>query len=891
MVGKRSPSLGAVFVGRDELLSTLRRLLADALGHRGHLVLLAGEPGIGKTTLAQRFIDQAAPGEVTVLRATCWDGTGAPALWPWIQVLRELTVHRDVKALAARLGPVASELHRLIPEVVARREGAESGGGDPEQARFRLFDAVASLLRAAAADRAVLVLLDDLHWADSASLLLLEFLLADLGTTRIMVLGCYRDAALATGHGLHRLIGERTGAQHVLRLRGLTRDEVAALLALVGGADVAAAVVDRVHRATGGNPFFVREMVRLAAAPGAPEEVRVTLAAEIPGGVRETVRRRLARLSAPCREVLAAASVIGADFPLEVIPDMTGMPGADAVAVLEEAVAVRLIDELPGSSDRFGFTHALVREVVYDALPRRRRVDLHRKAAESIERRSADDLEPRLAELAHHFAHAAVGGDAGRAVEYAGRAGHHALAVLAYEDAVAHFERALGLLRWELPDTAVRRGELLLALGRAQMAAGQIAAARSAYEEAARLAVTAEILARAALGLGQEFTAGVVDEVEVRLLEQALDALPDTPSALRARVQGRLAKALLFTPLVQRREALSAGAVAMAKRVGEPAALAAVLYERHIAIWAEARAAERLAITDEVVSLAERCGDRDLTLQGRALRIGNLLELGDMSAYDREVDAYAAMTERMRQNVWHVPFLRATQAFLSCRFEDAERLAAGGRALGQRAPHQGISVFFPVLLFAIRMLQGRLSEMEPALREAIVMYPGLPAWRAALTVALLESQRDEEARMEFERLTVDDLAGVPRDFTWVVSLALLAQTCAQLDDGRRAAALHELLAPHARYCVRVTRVGVLTLGSVSHYLGLLAATMARWDAAVGHFEAAIDMNARIGAPGCAANSRYQLGRVLRQRGGAGDEERAREQLHRATAAARALGVA
>jgi DNA-binding CsgD family transcriptional regulator len=467
------------------------------------------------------------------------------------------------------------------------------------------------------------------------------------------------------------------------------------------------------------------------------------------------------------------------------------------------------------------------------------------------------------------------------------------MALLAYEEAAEHFERALQALDVVAPDAAARRGELLLALGQARMAASEIPAARAAYEQVASLARGSgapELLARAALGLGLEFTAGIVDELEVRLLEEARRGLPATDEPLRARVLARLAKALLFTPDHDRRLALSEEAVAIARRVGDPATLAAVLYDRHVAIWGFANAGERLAIATEVIELAERHGDRSLALQGRALRMGNLLELGEVAALRGEIDRYDRTTRELHQlqYLWHVPLLRATLAALVGRFDEAERLAVEGRALGERAQHQGIAVFFPTVMLMIRYLQGRFAELADA-PAFVERFPSIPAFRSAYAHALWETGRADEARREFEQLALDDFAGLPRDFTRATTLSSLAFTCAALGDAPRAAVLYALLLPFAPYNVRTTRIGIVCFGSAAHYLGLLAATRQCLDDAARQFEAALAMNARLGSPPFLAISQYELARVLVERGGPGDRDRARALLDQALATAGSLG--
>src|SRR5262245_5664324 len=305
-----APLAAPGFVGRDRHLAELRAALAAATSGRGRLVLLAGEPGIGKTRLADELVAHARTLETGVLWASCWDGDGAPAFWPWIQVVRAYARECDAAALPSELGSGAADLVRLVPELrercpglpapprADRSAGHAAVGWSSESDRFRLFDAVATLLKNAAARRPLLLVLDDLHWSDRPSLLLLRFLARELRSSRLLVLGTYRDVEVGPEHPLVQLLGEPTSESQRLALGGLSPSEVHALVAGLVETVPDEGTVAALHRQTGGNPFFVKELVRLLAAPSAtapPEQLGPgeLLSAQ---GVREVVEHRLARL-------------------------------------------------------------------------------------------------------------------------------------------------------------------------------------------------------------------------------------------------------------------------------------------------------------------------------------------------------------------------------------------------------------------------------------------------------------------------------------------------------------------------------------------------------------------------------------------------------------------
>jgi class 3 adenylate cyclase/tetratricopeptide (TPR) repeat protein len=859
----------SVFVGREAELGRLDAGLEDALAGRGRLVLVAGEAGIGKTRIAEQLAARARARGARAVWGRCFEGEAAPAYWPWIQLLRAHAATRPAAALRAELGPGAGEVAQLLPEVAEVVPDLEPPPSlDPETARFRLFDAVASFLRRAARDTGLVVVLDDLHWADRSSLLLLEFVARVLAGSRLLLVGTYRDVEVSRRHPLNDTLAElvRQPVTSRLALRGLSEAEVARCIAVVTGTEPAPTVVAAVHGQSEGNPFFVSEIARLLISEGRLDPGG-QLDLIIPEGVREVIDRRRNRLTERCNGVLAVAAVEGRDFDLNVVCQAAGLAAAEVLETLDEAVDAHLVTEAGPGPGRYRFAHALVREVVHAGLRATERARLHHRVGEAIERHAQADLDARLAELAYHFLQSATIGDADKAVEYASRAGKLALDLRAYEEAAGHLEGALQALELIPAGDQHRRGELLLVLGKAQRAAGDLVAARASYERAAAVAErigAAELLARAALGLGVEFTVGVVDDVEIRLLEEALTALGDADSPLRARVLARLAKALLWTREEDRRAALSEQAVQVARRVGEPGTLAAVLHDRHMAIWGFANAEERLDITGEAIQLAERCGDRDLAVRARASRIANLLELGDMPALEAEIDRHDQETAKLRQLQyrWHIPLLRASQAAIAGRFAEAEQLAEEGLAVGRRAQHQGGALFHLGMVIAIHFGQGRFPEVVDVLRETDRRYPSLAVWRCGVAYALVEAGRDDEALVEYERQVKNEFALVPRDHLWTTCMAFLALTCAALQDARRAGRLYELLLPYARYNNRMTRIGIGSLGPMAHYLGLLAATRGRWDAAAGHLQAAMEMSARMSAPVFLANSRYHHARAL-----------------------------
>jgi DNA-binding CsgD family transcriptional regulator len=889
-------------------LAALTADLDAAVGGHGGVVLVVGEPGIGKTRLAEELAARAIGRGAVVLWGRCWEGAGAPSFWPWVQVVRGYVQVQagDPASLRHDLGAGAADIAQLVPAVHDCIPGLPTPPPlDPEAARFRLFDSLAGFLRAAAARRPLLLVLDDLHWADVPSLALLRFMSRELEGAGPLVVGSYRHTEVDQGHPLLAAVADLTRGQHRwLLLGGLGQRDVAGFVALVAGTEPSAELVAEVYQQTDGNPFFVTEVVRLLASQGRLDPAArgaAVLEGGLPEGVRAVVAERLSRLSGDCRRILEIAAVVGRDFELRVLQPASGLDAEQLLMLLEEAEAARLVGAVPGELSRWRFAHALVREVLYEGLLAARRVRLHGLIGEALEAIYAADPVPHLAELAHHLAEAAPGSEkmAARAVQLATLAGLRSLELLAWEDAAELFERALAALELaERPGSQQQRCELLLAVGEARMAASDVPAARTAYRQAGELARrigSPEALARAGLGLGLEFTSGIVDPVQVGLLEEALAALGEADSPLRARVLAGLARALVSTPQVRRRLALSEDAVQMARRLGDPATLAAVLFGRHLAIWGSERAevaGERLAIATEAVGLAEQIGDHAMALRGRGLRRIDLLELGDVAGYDADLAAAERSAEELRQlrYRWQLPLAHATRALLAGRFAQAEGLMEQGLAVGRRAGDQAVGNYYTGVLATLRLMQGRFGELLELTRDVATRFPAMVVFQAAQATALAEAGHADQARAEVERLAAGDLAAVPRDPAWSFSLACLALACYHLGETEIAVKLRGRLEPYADRNIVTGRVGAICLGPAAYFLGLLDLTLSLPEQALRRFQHAAALADRMQARPMVAMSREGQARALLALDRPGDRQQAAILLDEVATTAQALGI-
>jgi class 3 adenylate cyclase len=879
---------GGVFVGRERELAQIRETVDAALEGAGGLLLVVGEPGIGKTRTSEELATYAQVSGARVYWGRCREDEGAPAYWPWVQAIRGYVRDADPVAMAWQMGAGAAEVAQIVPEVSERLDVAPAGPSESEEARFRLFDSVTSFLLAAARDRPMVVVLDDLHWADETSLLLLKHLASEIGSSGLLVVGTYRDIELGRHHPLARVLGELGGTR--IALDGFSVPAIARYVEMTSGAAPPPGLAEAVHAQTDGNPFFVGEVVRLLASEGRLSDPS-SWRGQIPQGVREVVGRRLDRLSKQANEGLKVAAVIGREFDGEVLAKVKDVPAEKMMPGARQAIAERLVTDRGGG--RFSFAHALVRDTLYDEISPAQRAQLHERTALVLEELHGEDPS-RLGELAHHFLSAAPRGDPDKAIGYAERAAEQAMEQLAYEEASEFYERALEVLELSDEPDERRRLALALAMGGAEACASQVSDARAAFgraAESARALGDAGGLVGAAIGIAMLSEAGTCDERLVKLIDEALEAIGPEPSAARASLLSAKSQELYWVDAQGQSKPLVDEAIAIARQVDAPLTLAAALHRQMFLPIGPDAARERLAIADEMLELGESCDDGQAVVRAHAYRVQNLLELGDIAGVDRELAAYAQLADELRMpaHIWHTRAMRGMRAALDGDIAAAERLAEDSRREGERAEQPLAEQYYGIQLVQIRSLQGRAGELVPAVRALAERFPGIPAWRSALISLAARAGDVELGRVELERFAGDDFSVVPRDANWLPAMGLLAEAAAMLGDVERSAMLYDELLPYEGLVIVVARAAG-TNGPVDRILGLLAQTCGRLDQAVGHLANSVEICTRIGDRPGMAISRVDLAEVLLARDGRGDRERALELLSEAIPSAREMGA-
>ena len=902
MTSSRPSQVGDVFTGRRSEISDLRAALEEARQGRGRLIMLVGEPGIGKTRTAQELARYADEQRVEVLWGRCHEGQGSPPYWPWVQAVRSHARDHTVEELRAVLGDEGPAIAEIMPWLRARLPDLPDPPnlGDPEQARFRLFDSMTTFLVRLAEARPLLVVLDNLHWADASSLLLLEFLAHEVGHSNILLVGTYRDMELSRQHPLSDTLGELTRENLLQRvqLKGLTEGEVDEFLEAASHGRTLPGLASAVHRQTEGNPLFLTEIARFLVQEGwlgIDGPFPVGSAIPIPEGIREVLGKRLNRLSPAGNRVLGVASAIGREFGAAELTALLEDMTADAVAeALEEAAHAWIVEEAPANPGRFQFTHALVHETLYDELSTAERFLLHRRTAETLESLYAANIGPHLERIAYHYLEAVPAGVAGKAVEYAERAAVQANGMLAYEGAARYFSSAIQALDLVEPQPGRRRCELLLALGDSHARRGDYDHAMQAFGRAAGAARGlgwAEGFAEAAVRFEDaSWRPGLPGHFAVGLLEEALGLLGQADSAMRARCMVSLARALHFSGSFQRTRTLGQEAVAMARRLSDPATLSWVLrVNMRDQFRPEVETIEeRLAWEREIIQLAGKFSDT--RMEAYSWSILDHLASGDLATMLRMLDEYERTAAELRQPFFSfvAASCRAMLAVGEGRFDDAERSIDQAHRIGRMRGQDFMGVL-GMQMFTLRREQGRLQELEPAVRMFLAQNENESIWRPGLAVLYLELGMIDQAREEYERLAVRDFTDLPRDGVWLACMTYFAEMSAAFGDRKRSEVLYEELLPYAPFTLAMGGC-VANYGAASRYLGILATTMERWDAAERNLEHALELNRKIKAWAWVAHTEFRFGEMLLARRRNEDQRRAEGLLRSALRTAQAFGM-
>jgi len=880
------------------------RVMADAatrtaVGEGRELIIVSGEAGLGKTTLVAEAARIAFHNGACVLFGHCEEDLATPYQL-FAEALGHYITHAPEDQLLAHVSAHGSELSRLVPMLASRiPDLPPTRATDPDSERFLLFAATVGLIADASAGQPIVLVFEDLQWADKGSLLLFQHLSAALEPMRVLVLGTYRDGDLAPSQAFLDTFAALSREQRVSRIEmtGMDQTEVVAFMSAAGYAldDPMMDLAHVVHRETDGNPFFVTEVLRHLAETGAVrQDERGTQVAEgsfgrmvLPDTIRKVIRARIGRLGSLAGRVLAIAAVIGRDFDLDLLATAAETPEDELLEVLDAATAASLVRELSDSPGHFLFAHALIQYAVYEDLGPTRQAKTHRLLAEALEELCGDRPGSRVSQLARHWGNTPRAIDAGKAIKYTQQAGDAALGALAPADALRYYAKAIELtVQFEVSNPTLEI-DLAIGLGTAQRQTGDPAFRETLLDAARRAATLGDterlVVASLANDRGWYTASGVVDSDKVELLELALERLP-AGHPDRALILGTLCAELAFGGTLEHRQALADEALDIVESSGDDAAVVRTLNHLVFPLLVPSLLEQSLAWSADALARAERVRDPVLLYFAAMYRATVATRAGDVEEVDRCYAIAGPLVRQLNQPSlnWEYTFHRAKRAQIAGRTDEAEQLATEALRIGTESGQPDAATFYGVQLAVVNWQRGTLGELAPLIEQMIAETPGLPTLKASLAVAYAEDDRADEAHRLLEEFAATGFH-LPPDAAWLNGMTEYAEAAIACGDPAHAEPLLEHLAP---WTTQFSSAGGVTAeGPVSLVLGGLASVLGRYDDAERDFTYASAFNNRVGARFFAARTALLWGQMLASRGRPTDFERARELVERARSSA------
>ena len=871
------------FVGRSLELDTLEAAFKAAVAGDGRQVLLiAGEPGVGKTALIGQAVRSWHEQGASVGVGCCDEDLTMP-YQPISDALTHLVRHAPLHVLTSHVGRHGGAARHVVPAVTERLVAPPApAGADPEAERYLTFAAVVDLLRALGEDSPVVLVLEDLHWADGGTLALARHLAVSAPGARLLLIGTFRDSELTRSHPLSDVLATLRRQEGVVRLglEGLDDSEVAALLAARAGhvlGEPGEALARQLTRETDGNPFYVSELLRHLVETG---QIRrndagrwdaspTTPDMALPESIREVVGARVARLGLDAVDVLTTAAVIGNEFDVTLLCAATEATQEDVLAILDAARSAALVKER--SEGRFAFSHALVHHALLQEAGATRGTLLHRRVAVALERLVGPGAATRQAELAHHWSEASRTTDAARARDYAKGAAEHAVNALAPGEASRWYERALELHSQTPGDDPATRADLLTALGVAQQQAGD-AAHRTTLLEAARTAfrlgdparLTAAVLAS---NRGTFSAYGEVDDEKVAMLEAALASIGPGDKRRRCQLLATLASELTYSGDYRRRRALADESVGTARLLDDPAILLRVLNLVFHPIWLPETLHERLAMSAESVALAQVVGDPVVLFWCEHRHFINLMQAGLVDDADRCLAGEWDFAERLGQPLlrWSARYSAAGRKLFAGDPAGAEELAHQALVFGRDSSQPEAGAYYLSQMMSVRWQQGRQNKGINL--DAAASGSAVPSLEAALALALADAGQSSDAAEILGRATSGGAVHMPRNPAYLTGVTCLAEVAIRLGDATAAGPLYDALSP---WRSQIGFDAVCTVGPLGHFVAGLGALLGRHSEAEELFEETALRAGRLGAPFFRARALLECGRMLLARSGPGD---------------------
>ena len=880
------------FVGREREMEELRGVFGEALAGRGQLVMLVGEPGIGKTRTAEELVTAGQHQGAMILWGHCYEQEGAPPFWPWVQAIRSYVRAHDSGTLRSVMGAGAAHIAEAVPEIRERLPGLVPPPAldSPEANRFRLFDSITTFLKNAAQNQPLALVLDDLHWADRSSLLLLEFVASEMANAYMLIVGTYRDVEVSEAHPLASTLGNliREPVFHRVQMQGLTRPELGEFLETIAGVAAPAVLVEALHAQTEGNPLFVGEIARGLRRDelekGEIGSIHIT------EGIRQVMGRRLEQLSEPCKRTLTAASVMGREFGFEPLARLTDNLVDELLDVIDEGIEARVIEELAGRVEAYRFSHALIQQTLMERLTASRRLRLHGRIGEALEEQYSGEIEAHAAQLAYHFAQAQAVLGTEKLVRYSLLAGEQALAAYASLDALEHFERALAGKEGQPMDAET--ADILFGVGRAQAATfdrpqrheavASLSRAFDYYAEAGDVPRAVAVAETPMFALAGEPTGSI------QIISRALELVP--PDSHEA---GRL-MARHGSLLGQEEGDYNAAqetfnrALTIAQSHGDVALEVRTLANTSQVYFHHGRIQETIEKGLLAIELASRIDDPRHEATARYYTSMALPCNGDLEGARRHATALLALAERLRdrQTLATAYYSNQYLCLLEGDWDSARDYIDRGLA---SLPTEPRLLFGRVLLEyeAGDFGQGR-TYLDRFLEAARLNSPGpnIPYAMMAMLIPVVARISGVMDRFDIAEAAADSVLSSPSAAPVVVGIASIGLVLVSVQRDDVSAAEERYTALDSR---RITLLGGIPV-AIDRLLGLLSQTMGKMGQAAAHFEDALAFCRGAGYQPELAWTCCDYADALLQRKGESDRAKAMSLLDESLGISRELGM-
>jgi predicted ATPase/DNA-binding CsgD family transcriptional regulator len=882
-------------VGRARELDVFRAAFDRMLAGRRQLVLISGEAGIGKTRCAEALADVAEDQGALVLWGRCREEAGAPPYWPWVQVLRAYVDASSLDELRLNMGAAARDIAALVPELLdapQHTQQAPSSIADASTARFRTFDAIGRFFHQATQQVPITLVLDDLHWADAPSLALLEFLSQELQRSRLLIVGTHRDTDASRTKPLLSTLGGLSRDSDVQRvhLAGLSQTAIGEVAERLCEVRLSDSAIESIYQRTDGNPLFAIELIKVFIEEDTGAAF-ATMPGRIPSGIHQAIGRRLSRLSDRCNELLGVAAVYGRQFTAREIAVAMDEGVQCVLTVVEQAVQAGIIQSNIDASGSYQFTHALIRETIYEELPAVDRLRMHGNAGDALVRVHCAHPEHALTRIAHHFHEAAALGNTDKAVVYALRAAGSAERMHAYEEAILHYDHVIetleggGLMHDErLARAYMLKGSALSLLGQVQQSIEVLLEAVNRT----RVLGNAELLVDVLMLLAMA-SSHVAQQHIVPLLDRALALLPTVDSAARAKALATLAFARRSSADESQIQFLVDEALDMASRSCDAMARCACYQLAVLALRGNPESLQRrLRLAQDYIAVARSTASAQMLAEAYHWQALNYFESGQLEELEVLLEHYDSLgTTRFGLHQHRTGSYRVTLALLRGDWTDLEPRIEGLLELGKKTRRDDVDGVYGAQMFALNRDLGRLHALAPQIKE-MAANPTGRMWEPGLMLICAEIGLLREARGIFERLVEKNCCAIRHDDMYVTCLVFCAETCCALADAHRATSLYQLLLPYRGQTAN--HPTAVCFGPTDHYLAMLACTANRPDLAREHFEQALALSRSMRAWPSLARTLFRYGTFLVLRHADAERRLGLEQLREAEQLALRFGM-